>query len=249
MKKPLGIQLYTLRNEIQNNDPRAILQALHDFNYEGVETAGLYGMKPAEFKALVDQYGLKITSIHGPVPTSENVDELKELVQVFETPYVFTSTPKDEFLSPGGPARFAERVKEAHQAILGTDIVFGIHNHWWEFVADDQGRFAIDAVIDETDVKLQLDLYWASNFGKNDVPAIVRKYRERIVSLHVKDGPLVEGEPMTAVGEGKMDIPACLAEIRPEIARWYVIELDECGTDMIEAVRKSALYMRNQALS
>ena len=39
---------------------------------------------------------------------------------------------------------------------------------------------------------------------------IVKRYAKQLPLLHIKDGPLVKGQPHTAVGSGKMNIPACI---------------------------------------
>jgi len=107
-----------------------------------------------------------------------------------------------------------------------------------------EGRWAIDHLIDLVpDLNLEIDIYWAANFGANDPAEVVRKHRNRAHLLHVKDGLLVKGEPHVAVGSGKMDIPATLKEVDESVTQWYVVELDECATDMMAAVRESYDYL------
>jgi len=62
--------------------------------------------------------------------------------------------------------------------------------------------------------------------------------------LHIKDGPCVKGEPMTAVGEGVMDFDAVMGAVG-DACEWYIVELDSCATDMVEAVEKSATYLKD----
>lgn len=95
----------------------------------------------------------------------------------------------------------------------------------------------------------QLDVYWACNFGKVDVPKLLKKHPKRFPLLHVKDGPLVEKEPHTAVGSGKMDIPACVQAADPSVLRWLIVELDDCATDMMQAVRDSYTYLTGEGLA
>jgi sugar phosphate isomerase/epimerase len=89
----------------------------------------------------------------------------------------------------------------------------------------------------------QLDVYWAANFGAVDVPAVLARHAARVPVLHIKDGPLVRGEPHTAVGAGKMDIPAVIHAADENVLEWLVVELDECATDMTQAVRESCKYL------
>jgi sugar phosphate isomerase/epimerase len=121
------------------------------------------------------------------------------------------------------------------------------HNHYWEFVRYADGRYGWDVLMDEAPALCgQIDLYWASNFGAVDVPALVRRYAARTPLVHVKDGPLKKDEPNTAVGGGAMDIPACVRAADPAVLTWLVVELDRCaeGGDMLEIVRQSARYLQ-----
>jgi sugar phosphate isomerase/epimerase len=98
-------------------------------------------------------------------------------------------------------------------------------------------------------VEAQFDVYWAANFGAVDVPALIRRHPGRFPSLHVKDGPLVQEEPHVAVGAGKMDIPPLIAAAEGDVLEWNIVELDHCGTDMMQAVRDSYAYLVGEGLA
>jgi sugar phosphate isomerase/epimerase len=68
----------------------------------------------------------------------------------------------------------------------------------------------------------------------------------RVRSVHWKDGPCVHGQPMTALGQGKVDVPRILGALTHP-ADW-VIELDECATDALEAARQSRIYLESLAV-
>ena len=82
-----------------------------------------------------------------------------------------------------------------------------------------------------------------------DVPTLLTEYRNRVPLIHAKDGPLVEGQPHTAVGSGKMDIPACLNAADPDTLQWVMVELDNCATDMMAAVRESYDFLTGNKLA
>ena len=52
--------------------------------------------------------------------------------------------------------------------------------------------------------------------------------------------------PMVAVGEGTLDFDAIA---QASAAEWWIVELDECATDMLEAVRKSYAYLTTKGLA
>ena len=106
------------------------------------------------------------------------------------------------------------------------------------------GEVTCDATLAHT-----LRLFASAETPPPDVPALVAKYANRLPILHLKDGPLVQGEPHTAVGGGKMDIPALVNAADPNVLRWLVVELDDCATDMMQAVRDSYEYLTSHGLA
>jgi hypothetical protein len=72
---------------------------------------------------------------------------------------------------------------------------------------------------------------------------VLERLGDRVVALHVKDGPTVKGEPNVAVGSGAMPVSAVLAAA-PEDA-WRVVEFDECATDLFEALAASLAYVES----
>ncbi len=95
-------------------------------------------------------------------------------------------------------------------------------------------------------VFFELDTYWIQTAGV-DAAEIVAEMGERAPLLHIKDGPCEIGKPQTAVGEGMMDI-AAVVKAGEGAARWLVVELDACATDMLEAVEKSIDYLTDEGL-
>jgi sugar phosphate isomerase/epimerase len=72
------------------------------------------------------------------------------------------------------------------------------------------------------------------------------KFKDRIKLVHVKDGPMVKDEPMTAAGTGKVDLADAIPASDPN---WLILEMDFCATDMMEAVRDSYLYLVGNELA
>ena len=52
---------------------------------------------------------------------------------------------------------------------------------------------------------------------------------------------------MVAVGSGTLDIPAILSSA--PTARWHIVELDRCATDMMTAVADSYRYLVDSGLT
>ena len=62
---PLSVQLYSLREE-SATDFDAVLSQLADIGFKGVEPFHLFGKTPSEFRAQVEDLGMRISSSHFP---------------------------------------------------------------------------------------------------------------------------------------------------------------------------------------
>ncbi|RRB02533.1 sugar phosphate isomerase/epimerase family protein [Larkinella rosea] len=65
---PIGLQLYTI-TKLMAEDPKGTLQKVAAIGYKEIETAGglkegYYGFKPKEFKAIIDDLGMKWRAHH-----------------------------------------------------------------------------------------------------------------------------------------------------------------------------------------
>ena len=149
--------------------------------------------------------------------------------------------PIEDFSTRDGVARMAEQINEASARAAGHGLRLGYHNHEWELSAIVDGRHALEVLADllAPEVFLEVDTYWAA-VGGADVPALLRRLGKRVLALHVKDGPLVRGEPNVAVGRGLMSVPEVLAAA-PEALR--VVEMDACATDIVQALAESRTYL------
>lgn len=92
----------------------------------------------------------------------------------------------------------------------------------------------------------EVDVYWVKTAGL-DPAKVLTEIGERSPLLHIKDGPARQGLPMVAVGEGSLEIPKIIAAKETE-TEWLIVELDECATDMLDAVRASYLYLTENGL-
>ena len=128
-------------------------------------------------------------------------------------------------------------------------MTFGIHNHWWEFGTVENSRLIYDVLLEAApDAFSELDVYWAAFAGQNPAE-VVAVHKSRLPVLHIKDGTLEKDIPHVAVGSGKLDIPAIVAAADQNVLEWLIVELDNCATDMTEAVHQSYTYLTTQGLA
>ena len=88
------------------------------------------------------------------------------------------------------------------------------------------------------EIVFEVDTYWVQTAGVH-VPDLLTQLGERAALLHLKDGSIGSEDSMVALGDGDMDFPAIVAASQAET---WIVELDRCETDMLEAVAKSLAY-------
>jgi sugar phosphate isomerase/epimerase len=246
MRRPISVQLYSLRDRA-SRDFAGVLKDLAAAGYKGVETAGLYGKSAAEVRKMVDDVGLVVSSAHAALATPENVNEIVDTAKTLGYPYVISGFGPNDFKTVEQIKVCAEKFQAAAELLKPHGLQMGYHNHWWEFELV-EGRYGYNRFFELCpDVFSELDVYWACNFGRIDVPALIQAHKKQIKLLHIKDGPLVQGQPHTAVGSGLMNIPA-IVKAAGKDTEWLVVELDDCATDMTEAVRDSLGYLKKNRL-
>src|SRR5690242_18429896 len=84
----IGLQLYTVRNELQK-DFEGTLQRVAGIGYKEVEFAGYYDHTPQQVKAILDKNNLVSPSAHVPLQVmSQNVDTAIEAAHVIGHRYL-----------------------------------------------------------------------------------------------------------------------------------------------------------------
>lgn len=244
--KPLSIQLYTVRTVVAERGLPAVLKEIAEIGYRGVEGGAGNGLTAAEFRAMVEDLGMVVSSTWGDVSSADGARELVESCRTLGTNYAAGGFWISAFDTIESIEETAGKLNESLPILEAEGITFGLHNHWMEFELRD-GALVMDHLVRLVpNLKLELDIYWSSNFGANRPEEMVARYADRVALLHVKDGPQVKDQPMTAVGSGTVDVPACIAAADPA---WLIVELDEYAGDMMEAVRQSHAYLTGNGLA
>lgn len=246
MSAPIALQLYTLREALAQ-DFTGVIRKVAALGYAGVETAGAFGGSPQMAARLFTDLGLTVCGAHGPLPLGDNKQAVIDMLGALNCPrLVLPWQPPELFQSEAGIKRVCETLNEAVPVAQAHGFTIGYHNHWFEYERLNH-RLAADILMDHLDpaVFLELDVYWAQTSGQ-DPTALVQRLGRRAPLLHIKDGPCVRDQPMTAVGEGVVDVAGV---IQASQADWLIVELDACATDMFEAVQKSYHYLISKGLA
>ncbi|PYF96283.1 Sugar phosphate isomerase/epimerase [Georgenia satyanarayanai] len=242
----VSIGMFSLIPWVREAGLPTVLERLAEIGFQNVEPFGsnFNGYTAEEFRAMVDEIGLKVPSSHYNV-AEDTFDATLDYVETLGQQYVgsggFAAPGINETETASGYEntlataatmnRLGERSVEA-----GLGKFFG-HNHDREFttVYEHEGEelSAWEILVRETNpefVTFQLDVAWAAHAGV-DVPALIEEYGDRIELLHVKDAVNVAGEgrpTFTNLGEGEVPLQEILraAEEHADIAL-YVLEYDQ----------------------
>jgi sugar phosphate isomerase/epimerase len=245
MTPPLALQLYTLRAQLPE-DFNGVLKHIADIGYAGVEFAGIFGDSPASAAKLCQDLGLQICSMHTPTPLIENVTLAIDRAQILGVKRVVCPWyPPERFVSTDEIKKTCDELNTVNEIFRGNGLELHYHNHWGECArVGDNYVYQYMADFLEPTVGFEVDVYWAQTAGVDPV-AMLRELGKRAPLLHIKDGPAVMDADMTAVGDGVVNIGA-VSEASKDTAEWWIVELDRCATDMMQAVEKSYQYITQQ---
>jgi sugar phosphate isomerase/epimerase len=245
MNKPISLQMYTLRNECEENFVET-LEKVAALGFEGVEFAGYYGLSSAEVKELLNRLNLKVSSSHISIDKLEN--DLENVIQ-FEKE-IGNTRIVCPFLPP------ERRNKEEYTKLVSTfnqigkrlaeeGMTFSYHNHDFELERFD-GKTGLEIIFDGTNpeyVKAEFDIYWLKRAGEDPVEWI-KKYSDRTPLVHLKD-MTTDGEQLFAeLGTGGIDLQPVLDQGKNSNVEWWVIEQDQCKGSPLESIEKSINYLK-----
>lgn len=236
----LALQLYTVRDALQA-DFDGTLRRITEMGYQAVETAGMYGGTPEQAARLFESLGLRVISAHVMLPLGdqknavlEMLDALrvKTLVCPWQAPENFTDVARIQAI--------CDLLNAAHAELQPHGIRLAYHNHDFECIALPDGRLPLLYMAQQLppEIVFEVDTYWVQTAGVH-VPDLLTQLGERAALLHLKDGSTRREDSMVALGDGAMDFPAIVHASRAEA---WIVELDRCETDMLEAVAKSLAY-------
>jgi sugar phosphate isomerase/epimerase len=250
MRAKVGIQLWTLRREIET-DPRGTLKRIAEIGFAGVETAFFSGEFSLEKAApLLREFGLPVCSAHCRIPVGEQKKAFLEMAAAFRCErMVWHGWPMDpRYESRAGTEELAAIYIEANRFAKSHGLKFGLHNHWWEFEKQKDGHYPYQVLLEslEPDIFLEVDTYWAKAAGQ-DPAQLVGQLAKRVPLMHIKDGPGDKESPMVAIGTGVQDVKGIVSASQDHV-EWLIVEFDTCATDIFAALKESYRYLTQNGL-
>lgn len=245
----IGLQLYTVRDEM-DRDLSGTLKRIASIGYTALETAGyaqglFYGVKPADFKRMVEDLGMRTVSSHASFDDREMtrlIDAHEELGIEY---VVIPSLPGEQRESADDYKRAAEKLNENGILTRMAGIRLGYHNHDFEFATFGRHR-AYDILLKETDpglVCFEADIYWMIKAGVDPLHYF-SQYPGRFELWHVKDMDDTPERGFTEVGQGTIPYHS-LFDIADDIGlKHFFVEQDQCNKPPLESIEMSYDYIK-----
>ena len=234
-KGPLGLQLYSLRDELGRDVPTA-LDRVRDFGIQNVELHSTYKLTAEEFKKQLDARGLKpVSSLFNYARLRDDLEGVAREAKTLGVQYVGCAWIAHQ-TGAFNEADMRDAIKvfnRASEALAKHGLKFFYHTHGYEFQPYGEATL-FDLLMNETKlVKLEMDVFWVVH-AKQDPVKFLEKYGSRVELMHVKD--MKKGTPTglftgksevtndVALGTGTMKWPEIMKAAQAAGVKWYFLE-------------------------
>lgn len=258
-RRNIGLQLYTLRNELAKDTPGTI-KAVAAAGYKQGEMFGFPNCEPVI--AAARESGLGLHSSHFEWDSVVNPKDagysdfqriLEKATKVGLThlviPYLAESNRKtlDDF------KRVAAHANRAAVMAKKAGIQLSYHNHAFEFEPREGGKTGFDVFVSDfgPDVQFELDVFWVKVGGVDPVD-LLKKLSGRVSQVHLKDLKAgltlpafgsVPADAFQELGDGIIPMEPILAASKAAGVKHCHVEQDQ-SPDPLASIRQSMDYLR-----
>ena len=159
-------------------------------------------------------------------------------------PYLLYSGLLIEHKTPGELRSELEAISHAAEICVRHSLRLLYHHHWWEIVDDFADLRFYLARTDPELVSFCLDLGWVYRAGGDPMQAM-DLCAGRAPYFHLRDD--TPAKRWTGLGQGVINFPTLLAEMKERKAEWAVVEQDDITGSVTEALRASRNFLREAA--
>ena len=262
--KQIGTQVYGLSKETK--DCKEVYHALRDIGFTSIEPLVVPARVPGvplffteedlyEQVKIIRNLGMSVTSAHiplhidSPKPFSLSLEDLLRISDRSDIRYlVFSGMIQDKEEAK----KWSKLIHPLIDPLKQNGVTLVYHNHGMEFTLVDDEYTALDCLFALCDSRLalQLDIGWAA-FGSGNECAILKQYRHRIVSIHLKDftadgialaghAELLEDKHFAIIGEGVVKTKEILQNLVgcPLMPNAIIIDQDASTKPMLQALKE-----------
>ncbi|MFN0126138.1 MAG: sugar phosphate isomerase/epimerase family protein [Verrucomicrobiales bacterium] len=193
-REAIGLQLYTLRNEIAK-DTAGTIKAVAEAGYKQVEP-----YRSPQTEAMIQaakDHGLAVNSMHFDwntvvAPKDEGMSDFRKTLEEAKAhglthlviPYLDASQRKtlDDY------KKVAARSNQAAILAKAAGIQLAYHNHSFEFEPMGDGKTGFDVLMAEfaPEMKFEIDVFWVKA-GAVEPLDLMKRLKGRVSQLHLKD--------------------------------------------------------------
>ena len=240
MAMEYGLQLFSLRDVAEQNFDEA-LRVAAELGFSSVEPAGFFGNAPEAVAAMLQKYGLGVPTTHtGLRELTENLDGVIKMHRAIGCNTLIFSSSK--FKTAAQLEQTMETVLYFREKLKKEGMELMFHNHIPEFLPNADGQIFFEELWKRTDLRFELDTFWAYNAGLDPVE-LMERLGDRLCFVHLKDGfkkdllhPEGTGRGM-ALGEGEAPV-AAVHKKAIELGLPMIVESGDCyPTGPLEVAR------------
>ena len=259
MIDPIGLQLYTIRTEMER-DFEGALERVAAIGYKEVEFAGYFKRTPKEISSLLKRCELTAPSAHIAYQSLESSwPEVLEVAQILGHNYlVVPMIDSDLAETLDGWKRAADLFNRAGEVSKRAGIQLVYHNHFFEFIPL-EGELPYNILLEACDpdlLKMEMDFCWIAAVGHGPLPYFQR-YPGRFPLVHLKQlKSLPTRRPdegaheffeqtipeITEVDDGVIDWESTLSQSTQAGIEHYFVEQDAPDSPF-DSIRKSCDYV------
>lgn len=246
-----GVQIASVRREAVQ-DLAKLLHTLRQIGFTEVELqSAVYHYPAATLRQMVVDAGLHAHAGHFVLSTLETkLDYARELGLKYMVAMLPRPNPEslDQYRAVAGQLNQAGASVRSH----GMEFALLFHNH--ELLPQD-GSSGFDELMKHTDpalVHLEADIYWLVQAGL-DPADFLRKYRDRVKLLHLKDRLAgfptsytadASSDHSTELGRGTIAWPAILKQARNQRIHYAFLDYDKSTIPILDSFEQSFNYLK-----
>jgi len=237
----IGACVYILRAEARKN-LAGTLRRLAEIGYEGVEMTGFFGAASGALRTMLESAPIEALGDHMPLdaflkdPEGAVADHL-----AIGCRRIALACPEARISAEPFDA-LARAYEDAAKICLAAGIAPLYHNH--DFDMRGEAPFAARMLDAVGLLRFEPDVGWMAVAGR-DPAAFIRRYRDRIPAVHIKDVARKEdGFSFRPAGYGGVNLPALMPAILAAGPEWLVVDHDHAyGRDPLRDLALSREYL------
>jgi sugar phosphate isomerase/epimerase len=258
---PMALAQYRTKPEdvTYTCDMRTMMSRVRQIGYDAIETAVPPGFSREEFKALMEEAGLRVItagSIRYPEIAGKDFSQRIADCKALNAQNVMVPNMHNLVLgNPDELKKFIKHLNYAGKVFRDEGIHLSYHNHAVDF-SRIGGRTILEQIVEGTDeryVSFEPDTHWIQA-GGGHVITWLKKLSGRIFIVHFKDYGIdqysdhtfLEGthKIFAEIGEGSLNWPGIVKECHDQGIQWCAVEQDRVQRPGYEAIALSLVNLK-----